>query len=144
MRAVTLLFRPSILFVALGMVVFGSVAALNAGDSSAQTKDCTPDPTTGDVLCAGGGPSPTGTGGSGGVLKQDDTSGSFSGGGGFGTQEDTIQGGGGRLSCNETGECTSAGGERRLDPVGTTAGRCVGDPNDPTAIECTPNGSRQI
>jgi hypothetical protein len=64
MKAGTLLLRPSVLFLALALVVFVTVVALNSGDSSAQVI-CEPDPSTG--TCSGGGPLPDGGGGGGHV-----------------------------------------------------------------------------
>jgi hypothetical protein len=55
MRASILLFRPDVVFFALALVVFGSVAALNAGESSAQKNDCGDFNPPDDYFCAGGG-----------------------------------------------------------------------------------------
>jgi hypothetical protein len=53
-----ILFRPSVLFFALGLVVFVTVAALSAGESSAEI-NCAPD----GINCSGGAGGPGGGGG---------------------------------------------------------------------------------
>lgn len=97
MQAGSLLFKPSVLFFLLALVVFVTMVAVNAGETSAQI--CEPDPSTG--ICSGGS---GGRGGGGGghvscTVGQDRCT--FSGGAGS-----KAGGGGGQFILeNSTAEC---------------------------------------
>ena len=123
MRAGILLFRPSVLFFALALVVFLTMIALNAGESSAKL-NCDPSFT----LCSGGGALTNSTGGAGRHSTDD----SFSGGGGTGNnQEGTFEGFGGHRHTTG-GEDTISGGGKIIGADHGFGGRCVG-------TDCTPN-----
>ena len=105
MRAGILLFRPSVLFFALVLVVFVTMVALNAGESSAQ--ECTTEtaPCAGQITEPGCDPATRSCTTGAGRITED----SLSGGGTVSHPDGTFDRWGGRAVVDPNGEVVCRG-----------------------------------